>query len=158
ASPSEPPSKPTPANVTFFHRTGRVSGFKVRLSSWKLSRVSSDLSDQSDGFFASASHLLQNDLRHFRVCAHDPAIPDQLSIPFGGISPGRLAHPQSLLNDAFGIAKHHRNILLSVHSFADEEGDNHNVPRLRDIKALADFRSFFKKDSMDASIKVLPAN
>ncbi len=103
------------------------------------------------GSFADA---FQNDVGDFWFRADCRGVPNQLSISFGGISPCWLAAGKAFLNKSFGFAEQDGNVLLCVHSIADEERNDDNVAGLGQFVTLFDTRLFFEEDGVHIGIFV----
>src|SRR5437867_2493174 len=58
--------------------------------------------------------------------------------PFLGLSsPGTHRGLEPLLNDGFGFAQQHRNVLSTMQAVADKKGDDHDVSCSRHLVAIS---------------------
>src|SRR5437867_8040534 len=87
AWPSDPPSKPTPINVTL--RTARSVGVKVPGCKWRV-----DFGQLSPALFSA----LEDDLQKFGRGADTRGVPNQMISPARRIAPDRLSALESLFH------------------------------------------------------------
>src|SRR6185369_17097793 len=155
ASPSDPPSKPTPIKVTFSQRTGRVSGFNLQVSSCKLlARPTRPRAPPESPRILSnrLPHSIQHNLRHQGMRTDTLTVPNQFPPLLGRIPPRRLLPPEPLPDNSLGLAQQHRNIRLGVHALADKKRDHHHVARPGQLVPLVDFRRLLQEQGMDRSV------
>src|SRR5260370_41036834 len=81
-------------------------------------------------------HPLQYHLSKLRLGTHAPPVPYQLSLLLSRVAPGRLPGLNALAHESLGLAQQNWNILLRVHSVADEKRHHNDVLHPRKFIAV----------------------
>jgi len=105
-------------------------------------------------FIGRLSHPIQNDVSDVRFGADGVGVPHEFVVTFGGISPRGLAFGKAFLDEPPGFAKQDGNVLLRVHSVADEKGDDDDVACFGNFVAILDARFLFEKGGVHFGVFV----